>query len=88
LQKTILVALVAGQKELFSEGALKAFGSVLTGEPVSKPLMQRSLKSLADKGWIIKQTRGDYLLSDELFAQWLADQIHTGLLLPPNAKVG
>lgn len=88
LQKTILVALVAGQKELFSEGALKAFGSVLTGEPVSKPLMQRSLKSLADKGWIIKQTRGDYLLSDELFAQWLADQIHTGLLQPPHAKAG
>ena len=84
LQKTILVALVAGQKEMFSDAALKAFGSVLTGEPVTKPLMQRSLRSLADKGWIIKQARGDYLLSDELFAQWLADQIHTGLLQPPT----
>jgi len=84
LQKTILVALVSGQKELFSDDALRAFGSVLTVAPISKPLMQRSLRSLADKGWIIKHARGDYVLSDELFAQWLADQIHTGLLQPPG----
>ncbi|MCW7540291.1 hypothetical protein OOT46_20870 [Aquabacterium sp. A7-Y] len=84
LQKTILVALVSGQSQLFSEDTLKAIGSVLTGEPIAKTLMQRALRSLADKGWIIKQGRGDYTLTDVLFVQWLQEQIRAGLLAPPN----
>ncbi len=83
LQKIVLVAIASGQKELFGEATLKAVGSVLTGEPVSKTLMQKAQRSLAMNGWIIRAARGEYLLADSLFEQWLGEQIKTGLLPAP-----
>lgn len=83
LHKIVLVAIACGQKELFGEAALKAAGSVLTGEPVSKTLMQKALRSLAMNGWIIRSARGEYVLADSLFEQWLGEQIKTGLLPAP-----
>lgn len=83
LQKIVLLAVASGQKELFSEDALTAAGSVLTGEPVSKSLMQRSLRSLAMSGWVIRQARGDYAVSDKLFERWLHEQIKSGTLPTP-----
>ena len=83
LQKIVLLAVASGQKELFSEDALTAAGTVLTGEPVSKSLMQRSLRSLAMSGWVIRQARGDYAVSDKLFERWLHEQIKAGTLPTP-----
>lgn len=83
LQRIVLVAMVSGQRELFSGAARRAMGSVLTGKTIGKPLLQRALRSLAEKGWIIRAERGEYLLADDLFAQWLREQIQSGLLRPP-----
>ncbi len=88
LHKIVLVAIASGQKELFGEAALKAAGSVLTGEPVPKTVMQKTLRSLAMNGWIIRAARGEYVLADSLFEQWLADQIKTGLLPAPVPRKG
>jgi hypothetical protein len=88
LQKIVLVAVASGQKEMFSEVTLKATGSVLTGEPVSKTMMQKALRSLAMNGWIIKTARGEYALADSLFDRWLSEQIKTGTLAAPGAVLG
>jgi len=85
LQKVALVAIVSGQKEMFAEATLAAAGKVLTGEPVSKTLMQKALRSLAMNGWIIRTARGEYALADHLFGQWLHEQIKTGTLPVPAA---
>ncbi len=83
LHKIVLVAIACGQKEMFAEATLHAAGSVLTGEPVSKTLMQKALRSLAMNGWILRAGRGEYVLADSLFEQWLNEQIKTGMLTPP-----
>lgn len=88
LHKIVLVAIASGQKELFGEAALKAAGSVLTGDPVSKTAMQKALRSLAMNGWIIRAARGEYVLADSLFEQWLGEQIKTGLLPAPMPTKG
>ncbi len=88
LHKVVLVAIASGQKELFGEAALKAAGSVLTGDPVSKTVMQKALRSLAMNGWIIRAARGEYVLADSLFEQWLSEQIRTGLLPAPMPNKG
>lgn len=85
LQKIVLMAVASGQKELFSEEALAAAGRVLTGGPVSKTLMQKSLRGLAMNGWIFKQARGEYGLVDKLFERWVSEQIKSGTLPAPTA---
>lgn len=86
LHRVILVALGSNATELFSEAALAAFGSALGTAAVSKTLVQRGVKALADKGWVIKQDRGDYKLADALFEQWLQAQIKRGLLPSPSQR--
>ena len=61
---------------------------MLTGEPVSKTLMQKALRSLAMNGWIIRTARGEYTLADGLFERWLNEQIKTGALPAPAAVTG
>jgi hypothetical protein len=84
LQKIVLLAVASGQTEFFSHDALSAAGKVLTGEPVSKTLMQRALRSLAMQGWVIRRGRGDYALADALFERWLQDQLRAGTLPAPT----
>jgi len=84
LQKIVLVAIASGQKELFSADALKASGSVLKSEPVAKGVMQKAVRALADQGWVIRQDRGDYVLTDSLFEQWLSQQVRAGALPSPG----
>ena len=84
LQKIVLVAIASGQKELFSGDALRAAGSALQSEPVAKSLMQKAVRSLADQGWIIRQDRGDYVLTDSLFERWLDEQVRRGALPAPG----
>lgn len=88
LHRIILVALGTNATELFSAAALVAFGRALGTEAVSKTLVQRGIKSLADKGWVIKQDRGDYKLADALFEHWLQAQIKRGLLPSPAQQRG
>ena len=87
LHKIVLVAVASGQKEMFSEATLKAAGSVLTGDAVSKTMMQKALRSLAMNGWIMKTARGEYTLTDSLFERWLSEQIRAGTLVAPGAMV-
>jgi hypothetical protein len=84
LQKAVLVGLGSGNKELFSEQALKEFAIAIKAEEVSKSVIQRAVKSLADKGWLIRHDRGEYKIADSLFEQWLTDQLRTGALPGPS----
>lgn len=83
LQKVVLFALASGQRELFSDAALHAFAQA-TGTPlVTKTALQRSVRLLAHKGWIVRIERGDYRIADNLFEQWLSSQVRSGLLALP-----
>ena len=86
LHKIVLVAIASGQKELFGQETLTAAGSVLSGEPVAKTLMQKSVRSLAMNGWIFRHARGEYAIADRLFEQWLIEQIKSGLLPAPSVR--
>ncbi len=73
LQKLILMAVASGQKEMFSDDTLTAAGSVLSGEPVPKTLMQKAVRALAMNGWVFRQGRGEYALADPLFERWIGE---------------
>lgn len=84
LQRATLFALLGERTELFSEAALRSFAAAIEATEVSKSAVQRAAGTLAAKGWIIRQDRGDYRITDSLFEQWLRAQVKTGLLQGPS----
>lgn len=83
LSRAMLVGLAQGVSELFSEATRAGLAKVIKESTVSKTNAQRSLKSLADKGLIIRSDRGEYRIADSLFQQWLITQIKMGALPGP-----
>lgn len=83
LQKAILLSIGTHAEELFSDAALKSYAKAIATDKVSKPIVQRALKALGDRGWVIRQDRGDYRLADSLFEQWLHERLKAGQLPAP-----
>ena len=86
LARAILVALAQEIQALFSEVARSGFAKALKEAAISKTSLQRTLRSLADKGLIIRSDRGEYRIADSLFEQWLSAQIKLGVLPGPLEK--
>lgn len=85
LQKAVLLAIGTGVGELFGEASLASFAKAIGAERLGKPIVQRALKSLGDRGWIVRQDRGDYRLADSLFEQWLNERLKAGQLPAPGS---
>lgn len=88
LQRAVVFALLGEGRQLFGEEALRSFAAAIEAD-VDKSAVQRAASSLAAKGWIIRQARGDYRIADGLFEQRLREQVKTGLLQgPPDDDEG